>query len=81
MTYILDETGRERVGDGRPALRTWSYRRAMRRRNRLNGLVAFPSYRWEVVKDGNRWDVIAFQNYLREEPKDGTATTEHGTSR
>lgn len=64
MTYIIEETS-ERVGDGKPALRTWSYRRAWRRRDELNAQRLFPSYRYEIVKAGSRWEVIAFQNRAR----------------
>ena len=67
MTYVVEET-KERVGDGKPALRTRSYRRAMRRRDKLNAQILFPSYRYEVVavsygaRWGARWEVVAFQN-------------------
>lgn len=66
MTYVVDET-RERVGDGKPALVTASYRRAIRRRDKMNALITFPSFRYEVVKvDGWRgWAVVAFQNRAR----------------
>lgn len=62
MTYYRIEHTPERVGDGKPALTTRSYRRAMRRRDKLNRRIIFPSYRYDVVKDGARWLVIAFQN-------------------
>ena len=67
MTYVITET-KERVGDGKPALRTRSYRRALMRRDRLNEQIMFPSYRYEVVaasygsRWGVRWEVVAFQN-------------------
>lgn len=55
----------ERVGDGKPILRTRSYGKAARKRDRLNAQRIIPSYRYEVVKDGGRWAVVAFQNYAR----------------
>lgn len=64
MTYVVDETA-ERVGDGKPNLRTRSYRRALRRRDKLNAQIIFPSYRYAIVKDGSHYEVIAFQNRAR----------------
>ena len=64
MTYVTVE-GRDRVPGIEPDLRTWFYGRALRRRDKLNERRIFPSYRWEVVKDGSRWLVVAFQNYAR----------------
>jgi hypothetical protein len=67
VTYVI-ETSQERVGDGKPALRTRFYSRAIRRRDKLNAQRIIESYKFEVVKDGNHWEVVAFQNYLRAVP-------------
>lgn len=46
-------------------LRTRYEWRARRRCTKLNALRIIPSYRWEVVWDRGRWEVVAFQNYAR----------------
>jgi hypothetical protein len=67
VTYIVDESGRERVPGIKPE-RAWTYWRARAKRDKLNAERLFPSYRWEVVKEGRRWLVVAFQNYARSVP-------------
>lgn len=51
----------ERV-DGPPALVTRFRWRADRSCRLLNRVIPFPSYRWEVVREDDRWKVVAMQN-------------------
>ena len=58
-------TTNERVAAIKPDLVTRSRWRAERRRRHLSKYVIFPSYRWEVVREGNRWAVVAMQNVAK----------------
>jgi hypothetical protein len=49
-------------------LRTLFLSRANRRVQKLNARRMFPSFRWEVVREGRRYSVVAFQNVA--EPAD-----------
>jgi hypothetical protein len=60
----------ERVGDGKPACVTRFKWWAEREARRYNGHVIFPSYRYEVVREGKRWAVVAFQNRALASPRD-----------
>jgi len=44
---------------------TWFRGRAERRAARLNAQRIIPSYRYEVVREGRRWAVVAMQNIAR----------------
>jgi hypothetical protein len=58
---MLRVTKRSRVGE--PVLRTrfrWRARRELRRYEEAR--AGFPSYRWEVVREGGRYLVVAMQN-------------------
>ena len=59
--YFIEETDIV-VGDGRAELRTRFRGRADRRARKLNAKRIFPSYRYEVVGVGGRWEVLALQN-------------------
>jgi hypothetical protein len=48
-----------------PDLKTRFRGRAQRRADRLNSRRAFPSYRYEVVREGGRYLVVAMQNIAR----------------
>lgn len=48
-----------------PELRTRFRGRAERRADRLNSQRVFPSYRYEVVREGGRYLVVAMQNIAR----------------
>jgi hypothetical protein len=48
-----------------PDLRTRFRGRAQRRADRLNAKRVFPSYRYEVVREGGRFLVVAMQNVAR----------------
>lgn len=61
MKYGVRETD-SRVRNIAPDLCTRFRRRAERRARKLNEARIFPSYRWEVVKAGDRFFVVAFQN-------------------
>lgn len=55
----------ERVGDGKPVVRTRFRWWADRECRRYNGHVIFPSYRYAVVRENGRWCVVAMQNVAR----------------
>ena len=55
----------DRVGFGMPEFRTRFRRRAERRCHSLNSRPLIESFRYEVVQEGGRYAVVAFQNELR----------------
>lgn len=61
--YEIVETP-DRVGHG-PEARSWFRWHADRVCARLTAGRLIPSYRYEVVREGRRWAVYAFQNVLR----------------
>ncbi len=62
--YLVFKT-HERVGDGKPDLVTRFHWRAVARCARLNDQRVVPFYRYEVVREGGRWAVVAMQNVAR----------------
>lgn len=64
--YIVHES-MDRL-PGPPDLVTRFHGRAVRRCRKLNAGVIFPSYRWGVTREGNRWAVVAYQNYAKPKP-------------
>ena len=63
MKYETVETDQRVTGS--LDLVTWFRGRAERRAARLNAQRIIPSYRYEVVREGRRWAVVAMQNIAR----------------
>ena len=61
MSYRVVETS-ERVGDGKPAFTSHFRWFAERYARKGKAMRPIPSFRYEVVREGNRWAVVAMQN-------------------
>lgn len=62
--YTVVETG-DRVKSVPAAGRYRWLWRAARRRDKLNAQRRMPSYRYEVLRDGKHWLVVAMQNVAK----------------